>query len=325
MYLVLNPADIQYLTGVRPHDPMEMMILLYPYHHRLFCDARTIGLFDADRFTLIDRKNWKKALRGYKTLRTDPAFLTQNIRDFLESCDLKITTWRSPITHQRRIKTPEEIVKIAHSQELNKRVWERVRMELHEGMTERELVRKIAIWQLEIGASASSFPSIVAFWENSAIPHHIPTDRKLRRGDWVLVDMWLVADEYSSDMTRCIRYSREHYSVDHKEWASPEEVYRLLQDIVREIIDFAWPGMTMRELDQYARRRLGKFANSFTHSLGHGVGLDIHEWPSVSSRSRERLVPWMILTLEPGVYLPREFGVRYEEMVMVGERGLELI
>ncbi len=132
---------------------------------------------------------WEEKLRTYPTLETDPSHMTVALQEKLENYGTKFTMTPSPITEQRIIKTPEEIEKLRESQRRNKIVYENILSFLTPGVSEGEIARKIQILQLEQGADGPSFPPIVAFGENTAIPHHSPTDRKLQRGDIVLIDM----------------------------------------------------------------------------------------------------------------------------------------
>lgn len=321
----------------------------------VLCDARTSALFDTRKYEIIDdRKKWEEALKKYPELSTDPDFLTQTLREKIEKYGVQLQMQKSPVTQSRIIKTPEEIQKLRTSQEMNKKVYEQILPFLIQWVTEAEIARKIQIFQLELGASGPSFPPIVAFWENTAVPHHSPTARILHDGDVVLIDMWLIYDGYCSDMTRTHIFSGTFDSKSTQNcwkqinllsssatdiqvsWRSDsicsqtlvserQEIIQLLKHVTHEIISWAKPGMRVAELDQKAREMLGEYEQYFTHSLGHGVGIDIHEAPWISVRSDEVLQTGMIITIEPGIYLPEKYGARYEEMVIVGENWLELL
>lgn len=171
----------------------------------VFCDPRTSGLFDGTQFDIIgDRKDWETVLKKYPTLQTDPDFLTQTLREEIEKYGVCLEMVPSPITAQRRIKSPEEIEKLRESQRINKAVFKAIQPYLEIGVTEEGVARRIQILQLELWASGPSFPPIVAFWENTAIPHHSPTQRKLQKKDIILIDMGVIYQGYCSDMTRCI-------------------------------------------------------------------------------------------------------------------------
>lgn len=171
MHLIINPSDIYFLTGVRSHDPGEILIMLEKKEERkdkregfIFCDARTSALFDARKYEIIDdRKKWGETFKEYPELDTDPDFLTQTLREKIEKYGVQLHMQKSPITEQRIVKTPEEIQKLRTSQEMNKRVYEQILPFLVPRVTEEEIARRIQILQLELGANGPSFPPIVAF------------------------------------------------------------------------------------------------------------------------------------------------------------------
>jgi len=171
----------------------------------VLCDPRTSGLFDGARFEVIaTREGWWETLRKYKKLFTDPDYLTQTLREKIEWYGPQLVMKKSPIKILRMIKTPEEIEKLRKSQKINRAVYEAIQPFLKVGATEEAIARRIQILQLELGASGASFPPIVAFWENTAVPHHSPTSRKLQKDDVILIDMGVIYQGYCSDMTRCI-------------------------------------------------------------------------------------------------------------------------
>jgi Xaa-Pro aminopeptidase len=338
MDLITNPSDIYYLTWVRPHDPGEILLVLPDKKEKrkkkkegiILCDPRTNALFDKAQFEIIDQRGeWEKVFSQYKMLETDPDFLTQTLREKIEWYGVTLTMKKSPITERRIIKTPQEIEKLRTAQQMNKTVYEKILPYLVPCVTEAEIARKIQILQLELGATGPSFPPIVAFGEHSAVPHHEVTDRKLQCGDPVLLDMGLVYRWYCSDMTRCIaiqktKYKRQNDGFLGNLW-SFEEIYSLLQFIVETLVPLAKPGVKVSDLDKEARKMMGTYESYFTHSLGHGVGIDIHEAPRISHKSDEILQEWMVITIEPGIYFYGEYGARYEEMVLVTERGGEIL
>lgn len=211
MYLILAPADIYYLTWVTLYEGGEVLILVDSTQYTaqneetIFCDSRTSGLFDSTRFTIVeDREEWGNIFRQYEILFTDPDYLTQTLRDMIEWYGVKLTMKESPIAAQRIIKNSEEIQILRESQAINKAVYEAIQPFLTVGISEEAVARKIQILQLELWASGPSFPPIVAFWENTAVPHHSPTNRTLQSADIILIDMGVIFKWYCSDMTRCI-------------------------------------------------------------------------------------------------------------------------
>lgn len=190
---------------------------------------------------------------------------------------------------------------------------------LWSGMTERQLAAVLLDEMLRRGADGAAFPIIVAEGANSSLPHARPGNRKIERGSAVLVDWGARVDHYCSDLTRMIyvrrippRFRRMH-----------EQVLAAQQEAVAAIA----PGVRMCDVDARARRALrrAKLDRRFTHSLGHGLGLDVHEDPRLAPRCRETLKAGMLVTVEPGVYLPRIGGVRIEDDVRVTETGAEVL
>ncbi len=325
MHLIINPSDIYYLTGVRSHDPGEILLIPSMQSSKfkvqsagtIFCDPRTSGLFDAQKYEIIDdRKLWGKTFSQFKTLSTDPDFLTQSLRAKIEWYGPKLVMKKSPIIEKRLIKTSWEIELLRTSQTLNKRVYDMILPFLVPWVTEEAIARRIQILQLELGATGPSFPPIVAFGENSAIPHHSPTERKLQWDDVVLIDMGLVWKGSCSDMTRMV------YQDDIPDEA--RKIGELVTHVTQEIIQWTKPSMKVTDIDKKARKMLWKYEKYFIHSLGHWVGIDIHEAPHVSGKSREILEPGMIITIEPGIYIAGKYGARYEEMCVVGNKKLEV-
>lgn len=163
-----------------------------------------------------------------------------------------------------------------------------------------------------------SFEPIVASGSNAARPHARPTDRQLQKGDLVVLDMGCFRDGYASDMTRTVAIGS----------ASPEErrSYEAVQAAQAKAVEEAKAGVTGKELDAVAREILedAGVGEYFTHSLGHGVGLEVHEWPRVSHTSDEELPEGACVTIEPGVYVPdQEYGVRIEDIVVLRKEGNE--
>lgn len=189
---------------------------------------------------------------------------------------------------------------------------------LREGVTEQDLAAEVVYGHLRRGAERMAFDPIVAFGANAALPHARPTARALKHGDVVLLDMGGFVDGYASDMTRTVAFGTPRDP-------DVQAVYRLVAEAQAAALDAAVAGLSAAALDQTARRIIddGGYGEAFTHSLGHGVGLEIHEWPRISSRSEEPVPAGAVVTIEPGVYLPGRFGVRIEDMIWVHENGCE--
>ena len=221
----------------------------------------------------------------------------------------------------RAVKTPEEIVKLVEAEALNVHIWGQALREFRPGMTEKDMQRIIRAWMNALG-DGEAFETIVCVGANAAECHHVPDDTVWHKGEPLLVDMGVKLDGYCSDMTRCIR------SADHgPRGVKYNEVYDLVLSANRAAIAAVKPGITGRRLDAVARKIISKagYGRCFGHALGHGVGLDIHEYPVASRHSDIELKPGMLVTIEPGVYIEGELGVRIEDLVLVTNDGCEVL
>ena len=218
----------------------------------------------------------------------------------------------------RAVKTTREIDAIREAAALNDRIWREVSAKFKPGMTERDMAREIKLAMVRLG-DGEAFATIVCIGRTAAECHHVPGDTEWNGKDPILVDMGVKLHGYCSDMTRCIKPARES--------AAYRKVYDAVLEANRLAMAAAKPGMTGRELDAVARRHLLRcgFGKAFGHALGHGVGFEVHEAPAVSKKSKSVLEPGMIVTIEPGVYLEGNLGVRIEDLVVITENGCEAL
>jgi Xaa-Pro aminopeptidase len=169
------------------------------------------------------------------------------------------------------------------------------------------------------GADGMSFPTIVAAGKRSSLPHGVATQLALPARGFVVCDFGVILAGYCSDMTRTVHMGPPT--------ALARKVYAAVERAEQAAIEAVKPGVSVAEVDRAARRCLEKsgLGRFFTHSTGHGVGLEIHEAPRIASEGTERLEAGMVITIEPGAYLPGKFGVRIEDMVAVTEHGCEVL
>ena len=187
------------------------------------------------------------------------------------------------------------------------------------GRTEREVQRALDQCAVGLGADGASFDTIVASGPNGARPHHEPGDRVLTEGDLLIIDFGAEVSGYRSDMTRSFVLGEP----THQQRSMLEAV----KDAQQRGVEAVKPGVLTSEIDAACRNALAEYAMAdyFVHGTGHGVGLDIHEAPSVSSNSTATLAPGHIITVEPGVYIPEVGGVRWEDTVLVTAVGVETL
>ena len=209
--------------------------------------------------------------------------------------------------------TERELMRAASA--ANDAAMDRFRRLVHEGVTEADVAGQLEAIYRELGAQGHSFTPIVSFGANAADPHHEPDDTPLASGDVVLFDVGCRKGEYCSDMTRTVFLGE------------PDERLRAAYEAIRqanEQVEAALrPGVTGKDMHELAERVLADhgFAGKMGHSLGHGVGIDIHEEPNLSPRNPHPLVPGNVVTVEPGVYLSGEFGMRLEDFGVITRDG----
>ncbi|MCS6876502.1 MAG: aminopeptidase P family protein, partial [Aquificaceae bacterium] len=214
----------------------------------------------------------------------------------------------------RAIKDKVEIDTVREGVRASDRVYYKLLGFLREGLTELELRSMIVSEFFKEGATGESFPTIVASGEGSAIPHWETSNRNIRRGETLLIDMGLVWNGYCTDFTRTLHIGR----------ASSEfkRIYNIVRDAHLLALEKVKVGRKISEIDKTAREFIKRkgFGKAFSHSTGHGVGVEIHEYPRVYYKGQDKDVlieEGMVFTIEPGIYLKGKFGVRLENMVAV--------
>ncbi len=219
----------------------------------------------------------------------------------------------------RMIKSPEEIAVMKEASRLNDLAMARMIDSFYEGVTENEMAAKLLTFYEELGASGYSFPPIVAYQANGADGHHGTDDTPLKAGDSIVIDMGCRYQGYCSDMTRTVFYKQ----------CTPrqKEIYELVKKANLAAEAVIKPGVPLKDIDQAARDVITKagYGPNFNHRTGHFIGREVHEYGDVSSAFDIPVAPGMIFSIEPGVYLEGEFGVRVEDLVLVTEDGCEVL
>ncbi len=218
----------------------------------------------------------------------------------------------------RAVKSPEEIAALRRAEALDCEIWQAAKRGFRPGMSELDMARSIRRMMIDRG-DGGAFATIVCIGKNAAECHHVPDDTRWDGREPVLVDMGVKLDGWCSDLTRNLLPARPSRAY--------REAYRLVREANAAAIAAARPGMTGKALDAVARRIIAKggFGRAFGHSLGHGVGLEIHEPPYASKSSDWVLKPGMLVTIEPGIYLEGNFGIRIEDLILITEDGCEVL
>ncbi|WP_163532264.1 aminopeptidase P family protein [Helicobacter suis] len=313
----------------------------YSCDHAIFLQLEDRAFFITDaRYTLEARQNiynaevieatdlWGEMLnlsKGAKELYFDSNQISLQVYQRLEASLSATKLIGEPDYHrkQRITKNPDEIALIKRSQELNKEAFDHFAHFLQDKTkcTERFLQFKVKEFLTRIGEFDLSFEPIVAINANAAKPHALPSLDPLGYGDLLLVDMGIKYKRYCSDRTRSAFFGNGFNF--HKEQSFKDKELQKIYDIVRkaqeDTIERLRAGMTGREIDAIARGVIEKsgYGQFFSHSTGHGVGLDIHELPFISAKSETIIEEGMVFSIEPGIYIPGQYGVRIEDLVVV--------
>jgi len=259
---------------------------------------------EADDLTITRLKRWKKKFRGTKLVPSEG--IIEEMRRRKKPAELKALMKACRITDKILAMIPKRLVRACRS----------VARNAPTHLTERALAWEIEKLAHDFGVDEMAFETIVAFGPHTSRPRHRPTKRKLKKGDLVQIDMGVKVDGYCSDCSRVF--------FTGKPTKEQREVFDLLLCTVKETTKMAKIGSLNTALDTYAREKLKKegYGDLFLHSLGHGIGLEVHESINISSRAqRKRLLAQEVVTTEPGIYFAGKWGMRIEDTIVVGRSG----
>jgi Xaa-Pro aminopeptidase len=239
-------------------------------------------------------------------------------RDLPDAVDFKAVA--DIVDDLRIVKDAQELEALRDAVDVLDRCLAHVLGRLEPGLTERQVARMVELYLIE-HADGPSFPSIVASGPHASVPHAVPSDRRIREGEAIKIDIGARASGYCSDMTRtvCLGQPRDSRLV---------ELHALVLEAQQHAERELRPGMTGRQGDALARDVIARagYGQAFLHGLGHGIGLEVHEPPSLSqSRGDDVLRPGMVFSVEPGVYLPGWGGVRIEDLVVLEQDGARVL
>lgn len=318
--IVSNPVNIKYLTNIEA----EGTLILGRKENYFITDGRYIEDVNStltinDGIIVMDIKNISKEdfqnfflfcesvgfEENYITYATYKEYMYKyRINNFVETENI--------IEKQRDIKDEEEIRKISKACMITDKCFEHIIEFIKKGMTEKEIANEIERFFKTNGADGLAFGTIVASGPNSSKPHATPTDRKIISGDVITIDMGCRFDGYCSDMTRTI-------FVDHVD-EEVKKIYDLVLKNQKQTIGEMREGMVCKNISKMVVNDFELNNQTLIHALGHGVGLDIHELPVLGNKSEVVLKSNMVITDEPGIYIPGKFGVRIEDTVVVGKQ-----
>jgi len=227
---------------------------------------------------------------------------------------------KKPIVSElRMVKDADELKRMTEAAALGNRVFSAILPHIQSGVAETEIAASLEFFARSMGAEGMSFETIVASGPRSALPHGRATSHKTPRNGFVTLDFGVILKGYCSDMTRTVYLGKPS--------AMERSAYDAVLDAQQAAVAAVKPGATCGEVDEAARGTLRKAGldKYFTHSTGHGVGLEIHEGPRIATGQTLELKPGMVITIEPGIYLPGKFGIRIEDMVAVTDHGSKVL
>ena len=243
-----------------------------------------------------------------------------DFKRYSESFDsVKFFPTENLIEQIRMVKDKEEIIKMKKAAQIATESLKDVFEMIEPGIKELDIASELAYTMRKKGAQKEAFETIVVSGERSSLPHGKPSEKKIDEGELITIDMGANYQNYNSDITRTIIMGKENQK--------QKEIFSIVLEAQKAALDFLKPGVKCKEVDSVARDIITKkgYGKYFGHGLGHGVGLDIHELPRVSFSDDTVLLPGMVVTIEPGIYLPEVGGVRIEDSVLITEESYEIL
>ena len=328
--LITNEADCFYFSGFLRS---EGMVLITKTGATLYVDFRYIEAAKAAckgniavKLTYAFLKDIAADLKAedVKTVFIQSEYVTLSLKAKMEkafegaqvSTELELD---KIIGDMRAVKDKNEISLIKAAQEITDSGFTYIKEKITAGRTEREVALDLEFFMRKNGSEGTAFDTICVSGKNSSKPHGVPGEKVIEKGDFVTLDFGAMKGGYRSDMTRtvCVGAPTEKMKL----------VYNTVLKAQNEALRVIKPGMVCTDIDKVARDIINAagFEDKFGHGLGHSVGIDIHENPSFNTRCRALTKPGMVITVEPGIYLENEFGVRIEDMIIVTENGCENI
>jgi Xaa-Pro aminopeptidase len=298
------------------------LLFIFPKHTFFFTDARYL-LAAKEYFqetnievrNIVEQKNWKEFFQkqGGKKIGIEMDLVrVSQLERWKEDFFSSFVDVSSEIKRIRSQKTQEEIRKGKKAAGIADMALQKVIKSLTQGVSEKEFSWELEKCGRELGAEKVSFDPVVAFGRNSAVPHHRADETKLKRNQPILIDWGFIVDGFCSDCTRCF-----FYGIPSSEWV---ETYKKVLESQKKGIQRIASGKSIASVQEVADSVLPQ---KIPHSFGHGVGREVHEYPTISQKTTETFLQNMIVTAEPGIYFSEKFGIRIEDMGVVTDKGFE--
>ncbi|MDD2502492.1 MAG: aminopeptidase P family protein [Clostridia bacterium] len=325
--IISKKSNIRYFSGFTSEDGILLILLEARY---LITDFRYIeqAELQCPDFQIIDAAGPKTAPFINETLTSSgikKVWFEDNSTSFRSFSNYKDTLQKGiqlipdkdMISSLRIIKSPDEVNCIREAAALSDKGFSHILDYIRPGISEQDLALELEFFLRKNGSEGLAFPIIAASGENGSLPHAEPSSRKLKNGEFLTFDFGSKVGAYCSDMTRTVSLGEPDDQL--------REIYEVTLQAQLNAMDVLGPGKSGVEVDKQARDYIHSkaYGEYFGHGLGHGVGLDVHEAPALSPRGDIVLEPGMVVSCEPGIYLPGKGGVRIEDLVVITDKGFE--
>ncbi len=325
--LLTSLPNIRYLSGFTGSNAFMLILperVLFCTDHRYKAQAAeevrasqiifTTGTLLEPLWKILHRKSRRRI--GFESgSLTVAAFM--GLRRLAHS--VKLVPTEGVVEQSRIVKDEQEISKIERAAAITDNVIRKILTILKPGIREQDLAAEISYWHRRLGADADGFDPIVASGERGALPHARASSKKIQYREMVTIDIGCRVDGYHSDLTRTVAVGKPK--------AEMKKIYGIVLDAQKKAIDRIRDGVPAKSIDRVARTAVSKagYDKYFRHSTGHGVGLEVHELPRISSKSKDMLLKGSVVTVEPGVYVPGLGGIRIEDDVIITEEGNRIL
>lgn len=322
--LVVKPENQYYLSGFDGEGFLvigkERAIIFTDFRYVEEAKSKTVGTEIVElEYTVPPYKKCAKELisMGVKKIAVEGHYLTlksyEDMKKFFNG--IEIVSTENLVEELRAVKDEMELEFIKKAQAITDKAFTHILDYIRPGIAESDIAAEIEYFVKKNGADGLAFQTIVASGPRSSLPHGKPTSRKLEAGDFVTIDFGARFNHYCSDMTRTVFLGE----LDKEK----ERIYNIVFDAQKRALEYIKAGVSGKDVDAVAREFIDKkgFGKNFGHSLGHGVGLEVHEGPRLSQKGDDCLLPGMVVTVEPGIYIEGFGGVRIEDLVVVTDDG----
>lgn len=324
-FIVSKPENIRYLSGFTGGS--DAILLISRESNYLVTDSRYIEQAAREspewEFCLEkppDTGMIAKLAGSYRKVGFEPHAVTyQEYMMLSKSLPCELYPLTQVVEEMRKVKEEEELQCLRKAAAAGAQVFDQICDLIQPGLSEKHIAAQIGFYLREYGCEKESFDTISLSGQNAAMPHGMPGNDKLTPGDMLTLDFGGFYQGYAGDMTRTVAVSKADQCLVDR--------YQAVLEAQKKGVNMVKAGVSCRDIDLAVRESLKEHQldQYFTHGLGHGVGLEIHESPRVSFRSEEILEKNMVITIEPGIYIPGWGGIRIEDTVIVKERGCEII